>query len=155
MLKKLFKGVLPIFLAILFGGICGKLVFVNYEDGITGNFSGEKVYLIQIGAYSNYDNMVNNTFVSNYIYYQDDDGLFKSILGITSDAFNVDKIKGLYEGEVIVNEYYSNDIELNRKLGKYDELLGKLDDNEEIKEVVLKMLELYKDKDSTLVKIIS
>jgi len=83
MIKKLFKVVLPVFLSVLFGGICGMIVFSNYDREITDSLSGKKVYLVQAGAYSNYDNMVNNTMVNNYIYYQDEDGLFKSVIGIT------------------------------------------------------------------------
>jgi len=66
MIKKLFKIFLPIFLSILFGSICGKLVFSNYDVKIKQNFSGKKIYLIQIGAYSNYDNMVSNTLINKY-----------------------------------------------------------------------------------------
>ena len=155
MIKKLFKVVIPIFLSILFGSLCGKLVFSNYDVKIKQNFSGKKIYLIQIGAYSNYDNMVSNTLINKYIYYQDDDGLYKSVVGITFDKDNIDKIKKVYDKEVIVVEYYCKDKDLNNKLEKYDKLLNEINDNNEIKEVVSKMLELYKDKDRTLVKVIS
>ena len=155
MIKKLFKVMLPIFLSVLFGGVCGKLVFSNYDMGVRKDINGEKVYLIQVGAYKDYDNMVNNTMISNYIYYQDDDGMFKSVIGVTESEGNIDKIKSIYDGEVVVSEYYSNDNELNTKLGEYDKLLNRVSDNVEIKKIVLKMLELYKDNDATLVKIIS
>lgn len=155
MVKKLFKLVLPVFLSVLFGGICGKLVFSNYDVNINKNLSGKKVYLVQNGAYSNYDNMVSNTLVNNYIYYQDDDGMFKSIIGITVDKKNVDKIKKIYDGDVIISEYYSNDKELNDKLNKYDELLSEVEEVNDIKEIVFKMLELYKDNESVLIQVIS
>lgn len=155
MIKKLFKVVLPIFLSVIFGCICGKLVFSNYDVNISENISGTKIYLVQVGAYSDYDNMVSNTMISNYVYYQDDDGMFKSVIGVTESEGNIDKIKSIYDGEVVVSEYYSNDNELNTKLGEYDKLLNRVSDNVEIKKIVLKMLELYKDNDATLVKIIS
>lgn len=155
MVKKLFKLVLPVFLSVLFGGICGKLIFSNYDVNINKNLSGKKVYLVQNGAYSNYDNMVSNTLVNNYIYYQDDDGMFKSIIGITVDKKNVDKIKKIYDGDVIISEYYSNDKELNDKLNKYDELLSEVEEVNDIKEIVFKMLELYKDNESVLIQVIS
>lgn len=155
MLKKLFKVVLPIFLAVLFGGISAKLVFSNYDEPITKTINGKKVYLIQSGAYSNYDNMVKNTLVNNYIYYQDDDGLYKSVIGITENKENIEKIKSTYKGNVIITEYYSTDKKLNTKLDEYDLLLSKTTDTTAIKKIVLQMLELYKDNDSTLTKIIS
>lgn len=155
MLKKLFKKVLPIFLSVIFGTICGKLVFSNYEDKITNTLNKEKVYLLQIGAYSNYDNMVNNTLVNNYIYYQDEDGLYKSVIGITQKEENIEKIKSLYQNEIITTEYYSNDKKLIKKLKEYDKILNKTTDNNEIKQIVKQSLELYKDNNSTLTKIVS
>ena len=155
MLKKLFKVVLPIFLAVLFGGISAKIVFANYDKQITTTINGKKIYLIQSGAYSNYDNMIKNTLVNNYIYYQDDDGLYKSVIGITENQDNIEKIKTTYKGNVIITEYYSTDKNLNTKLQEYDLLLSKTTDTTSIKKIILQMLELYKDKDFTLTKIIS
>ena len=116
---------------------------------------GKKVYLIQSGAYSNYDNMVNNTLVNNYIYYQDEDGLYKSVIGITQKEENIEKIKSLYQNEIITTEYYSNDKKLIKKLKEYDKILNKTTDNNEIKQIVKQSLELYKDNNSTLTKIVS
>ena len=155
MLKKLFKVVLPIFLAVLFGCFSAKIVFSNYDNKIPTTINGKKVYLIQSGAYSNYDNMVKNTLVNNYIYYQDDDGLYKSVIGITENQDNIEKIKSTYKGNVIITEYYSTNQNLNTKLHEYDLLLSKTTDNNELKKIILQMLELYKDNDFTLTKIIS
>ena len=155
MIKKLFKLVLPIFLSVIFGGISAKLVFSNYDQKITNNINGKKVYLIQSGAYSNYDNMVNNTLISKYIYYQDDDGLYKSVIGITENKDNINKIKSTYTGDIIISEYYSNDTKLNNKIKEYDDLLHNTTDTNKIKEIIVKMLELYKDNDSTLIQIVS
>lgn len=155
MIKKLFKLVLPIFLSVIFGGISANLVFSNYDQKITDNINGKKVYLIQSGAYSNYDNMVNNTLINKYIYYQDDDGLYKSVIGITENEDNIDKIKSTYTGNVIISEYYSNDTKLNNKIKEYDDILSNTTDDNKIKEITNKMLELYKDNDSTLIQIVS
>lgn len=154
MIKKLFKVVVPIFLSVLCGSICGKLVFSGYEEKIIDDLSGKKIYLIQAGAYSNYDNMVNNTLLSNYVYYQDD-GLYKSIIGITLDKGNIDKIVNTYNGEVLVTEYYSKDNLLNKKINEYDNKIKDISDSSEIKKIVFEMLELYRDNDSTVSKIVS
>lgn len=159
MIKKLFKKVLrvvlPIFLSILCGSICGRLVFSSYNTKITDELSGKRVYLIQSGAYSNYDSMIENTLLSNYVYYHDDDGLFKSIIGITLNDDNIEKIKQVYGVEVIITEYYSTNKDLNKKIKEYDDLLVNANDNEEIKKIVLETLELYKDNEETLVKVVS
>lgn len=154
LLKKLFKVIIPIFLAVLCGSICGKLVFSSYDKKITSDLSSKKIYLVQAGAYSDYDNMVSNTLLSNYVYYQDD-GLYKSIIGITLNKNNIEKITNTYNGEVTITEYYSNDKVLNNKIKEYDQKLEKTTDTNQVKELVLETLGLYKDNDSTIIKVVS
>ena len=98
--------------------------------------------------------MVDNTLVNNYVYYEDEDGLYKSIIGITENYDNIEKIKNSYGKDVIVSEYYSKDANLNNKIKEYDEKLASIEDKNEIQKTVLEMLTLYKDNDnSTLIKI--
>jgi len=154
MKKTIRRGLLPIFLAVICGAICGKLVCDIYLETASSKMNNSKIYLIQAGAYSNYDNMIKNTSFGNYVYYEDDDGLYKAIIGVTEKYENIDKIKSVYDGNVIVNEYYSMDNQLNNRIREYDKKIDKLDDKSEIKKVVLQMLELYKDNDdNTLIKI--
>lgn len=153
MISKSKRGIIPIFLAIICGSICGKLVCSIYVDSASKSLNDTKIYLIQAGAYSTYDSMISNTSVNNYVYYEDD-GLYKTIIGITENKNNIDKIKSTYEGEVIVSEYYSLDNKLNEKIEKYDKEIEKLEDSNEIKNIVIKMLGVYKDNDNnTLVYI--
>lgn len=153
-MKKWLKKVMgPIVLSIICGCICGKLVYDIYDNNIEQDINGEKIYLIQAGAYSTYDNMVDNTLVNNYVYYEDD-GLYKAIVGITEKYDNIEKIKNTYGKDVIISEYYSKDVELNKKISEYDEKISSSDNKEDIQKTVLEMLTLYKDNDnSTLVKI--
>lgn len=146
MIKKLFKVVIPIFLSVLCGSICGKLVFFSYDKEISSKLDNKKIFLIQAGAYSNYDNMVSNTLLSNYVYYQDD-GIYKSIIGVTLDKDNINKITNIYNGETIVTEYYSTNQNLNKKISNFDKLLKETTDNNEVKKIVLETLELYKNND--------
>ena len=154
MKKKIIQGLLPIFLAVICGGICGKLVCDIYVETASTKLENSKIYLIQAGAYSTYDNMVSNTNIANYVYYEDDDGLYKTIIGITENYNNIDKIKNTYKGNVIISEYYSTDDKLNQKIEEYDKKISNLEDTTEIKKIVSEMLTLYKDnKNSTLIKI--
>ena len=155
MLKKFLKKILgPIFLSCLCGLICGNLVYQIYGSNIEKEVKGKKIYLVQAGAYSSYDTMVDNTLVNNYVYYEDEDGLYKSIIGITENYDNIEKIKNSYGKDVIVSEYYSKDANLNNKIKEYDEKLASIEDKNEIQKTVLEMLTLYKDNDnSTLIKI--
>lgn len=156
-MKKILRKVLgPIILSVICGCICGKLVYEVYNGNIKEEINGKKIYLIQAGAYSTYDNMVDNTLVNNYVYYEDNDGLYKAIIGITENYDNIEKIKNTYGKDVIISEYYSKDTILNNKIKEYDEKLKYSTNKEEIQSTVLEMLTLYKDNDnSTLVKISS
>ena len=148
------KVLIPIFLSVICGSICGKLVYNIYDNNITNEIEGKKIYLLQAGAYSTYDNMVKNTLVNNYIYYEDYDGLFKAIIGITENYDNIEKIKNTYGKEIIISEYYSKNKELNNKIKEYDKKINISNNKEEIQKAVLEMLTLYKDNDDkTLVKI--
>lgn len=155
MKEKIKKVITPILLSIICGSICGKLIYQIYDKKIDADIGGKKIYLIQAGAYSSYDNMVHNTSVSNYVYYEDNDGLFKSIIGLTEEYDNIDKIKNTYKGEVLISEYYSNDKNLNNKIEEYDSKIKNITDDEEIKKIVLEMLTLYKDNNSKLTKVVS
>ena len=154
-MKKILRKVfIPIFLSVICGSICGKLIYDIYDKDIKKEIEGDKIYLLQAGAYSSYDNMVENTLVNNYIYYEDHDGLYKAIIGITEDYNNINKIKNSYGKDIIVSEYYSKNKELNNKIKEIDRIINKSNNNEEIQKEVLEMLSLYKDSDDkTLVKI--
>lgn len=155
MKKKLKKVLLPCLLSIICGAICGKLVYGIYDKELESDIYGEKIYLVQAGAYSNYDNMVKNTSLNNYIYYKDDDGLFKSIIAVTEDYSNIEKIKAAYGKDVIISEYFLKDNELNHKIKDLDQKIKNTEIKEEIQKLVLEMLNLYKDKSATLIQVTS
>ena len=141
------KAMLPVFLSVICGAICGQLVYKIYLGNTELSFGGNIIYLIQSGAYSSYDNMRANTIGYDYVYYEEDE-MYKTIIGVTKNKNNIDKIKESYGSEVIVNEYYTEDKELNSKINEYDTLLLKEENNEKIKEIIIEMLNLYKKDDS-------
>lgn len=147
------KAMIPIFLSIICGCICGKVVYKIYLGNTEFAYDGNLIYLIQSGAYSSYDNMRANTIGYDYIYYEEDN-LFKTVIGITKNKENIDKIKKIYTGEVIVSSYYSEDSELNSKIIEYDNMLSSEEDDDKIKEIIIEMLNLYKgENDIKLIKV--
>ena len=140
-------------LAVFCGACCGRVVYSIYDKELVDDVGGNKLYLVQSGAYSSYDNMVSKTNVSNYVYFEDSDGLYKSIVGITGDSGNIEKIKNTYGGDVLVVEYYSNDRELNDRIREYDLQMKATGDGNEVKGLVDEMLALYKGKNRTLVQL--
>lgn len=153
MIKRLKQTLFSILLSIICGSLCGKIVYGIYDKKIDKDLENEKIYLVQSGAYSSYDSMIKNVLMNNYVYFEDDDGLYKSIIAITQDLSNIDKIKNTYKDNVIVVEYYSNDLELNEKIKEYDIKLKNTSDKNEIKNIILNVLKLYKDKNAKLIQI--
>ena len=145
------KVIIPIFISILCGALCGKIVYNIYDENNTF-LANNTMYLLQAGAYSSYDNMRVNTMGNNYVYYEDD-GLYKAIIGITSSYDNIEKIKNTYNGEIIVNEYYLNNIELSNKIYELDKKLSKEENKDNIREIINSMLELYKEGNINLTKV--
>ena len=147
-MKKVIKGVfIPLVISIIFGFICGKLVYSVYGDDIENKLSSSKLYLIQNGEYLTYDNMREENNGNNYVYYKDDDG-YKTVVGITKNEDNIDKIKSLYNDDLQVMEYYISTDLLNDKQREYDLMLSNTSDIYEVKKVVDNILNLYRENDT-------
>ncbi len=152
-ISKVKKVMIPIFLSVICGSICGNVVYNIYADKANYELSNSKVYLVQVGAYSSIDNMKVNTMASNYVYYEDD-GMYKAIIGITKDYDNVERIKSLYNGDTIVNEYYLSDKNISDELGKLDDELKEESDDDKARVIIDDMLNIYKENEGVkLVKV--
>ena len=142
------KGFLiPLVVSMVFGFVCGKLVYSVYGDDVENRLSSSKLYLIENGEYLTYDNMREENSGNNYVYYKDDEG-YKTVIGITKDEENIDKIKSLYSDSVKVEEYYISSDMLNEKQNEYDIQLSNTSDVYEVKEVVDNILNLYREEDT-------
>lgn len=140
------KIIIPLIISILFGYFCGNFVFKIYKEKASSILDNSKVYLLQTGAYTTLDSMKKNTTLTNYIYYQDD-GLYKTIMAITKDKENIDKIKNIYNTDIVVNEYYLDNENINNKIKEYDAELKKTTSTIEIQEILNKMLKIYQESD--------
>jgi len=153
MKETLKKAMIPIFLSIICGSFCGRVVYKIYLGDSKLAYDGNLIYLVQSGAYSTYDNMRTSTIGYDYVYYEEDN-LFKTVIGVTKNKENIEKIRNIYNGDILISEYYIEDSVLNSKIIEYDNLLLKEDDNSKIKEIVIEMLNLYKGgNDIKLIKI--
>lgn len=152
MKKKIIGVIIPVFVAMICGYICGKFVYNTYQDNISNDLKSSKLYLIESGIYNSYDEMRYENNGNNYVYYLDDEG-YKTVVGITRKYDNIDKIKSLYTDELSVDEYYVSYEYMNEDLLKYDEQLYQTNDIYEVKEVVDNILNLYRSDDS--IKLIS
>ena len=147
-MKKIIKGFLmPLVVSMICGFVCGKLIYSEYVDDVENRLSSSKIYLIENGTYLTYDNMREENNGNNYVYYRDDDG-YKTVVGITKNYDNVDKIQSLYSDKVKVEEYYISNDMVTDKQDEYDIQLSSTDDLYEVREVVDNILNLYREDDT-------
>lgn len=141
-LKKIF---IPIFLSVICGAVCGRLLFSIYEERGVNILSSNSVYILIDSSYDNYDSMKASS-LSNYVYYEDD-GKYNAVVGITRNKENIKKIEKIYNKNLEVREYLLSNNDILSKINEYDEIINGTDDGEEIKKNVIQGLELYKERD--------
>lgn len=147
-MKKIIKGIfIPLVVSMIFGFVCGKLVYSVYGENVENKLSSSKLYLIENGEYLTYDSMREENNGNNYVYYKDEEG-YKTVVGITRNEENIDKIKSLYSDNLEVEEYYISTQLLNDKQNEYDLQLSNTDDIYEVKEVVDNILNLYREDET-------
>lgn len=146
MKKKLRKVFMPIFLSVICGFLCGRLMFNIYEERNKNILKSNVIYLLEDISYNDYDTMKSNVNSANYIYYKEE-GNYNTVIAMTKNKNNIDKIKSIYNKELSVNEYYLNDININNKIDEYDNKIMNTNNNDEIKAIISEMIDIYKDKE--------
>ena len=147
-MNKFMNGfIVPLVVSMIFGFVCGKLVYSVYNEDIENRLSSSKIYLVENGEYLTYDLMREENNGNNYVYYKDEEG-YKTVVGITKNEDNIDKIKSLYSDSVWIEEYYISSDLVNDKQNEYDIMLSNTDDLYEVKEVVNNILSLYREEDT-------
>ena len=153
MKSKIKKIATPIFMSIVCGMICGRLMFSIYEDKGNTLLNSNIIYLLEDTSYDNYDAMKASTISSDYIYYEEN-GKYKAVVAMTKNKNNIQKIKNVYDRELTVTEYLLSDEEINSKLEEYDVRIENAEDKKELKEIIIDMINIYKgEEDIKMVKI--
>lgn len=147
-MKNKIKNILiPLIISIILGIISAKSIYKIYEEDIETRLTSSKIYLLENGSYKNYDDMRKENIKNSYVYYKDKD-LYKSVIGITKDKDNIEKIKTIFDDSIVIEEYYiSNDI-INNKQKEYDEILKKAQNTKEATKIINDIIELYKENNS-------
>lgn len=153
-MKKLLKKVfLPIFLSVVCGFLCGKLMFSIYEDKEKNILTSNVIYLLEDASYNDYNTMKSSFVSNNYIYYEEN-GKYNTVVAMTKNRDNIDKIGKAYNKNFKIVEYLLSDEEINNKLNEYDKKIDNTSDNKEIKLLVEELNGIYKErKDIKMVKI--
>lgn len=152
-MKKIVRSIfIPIIIAILFGLISGRFVYRTYKDNLYNNLTSSRLYLLENGIYDSVENMREENSANNYIYYKDNDK-YKTVIGITNNYNNIDKIKKLYNDNISIEEYYIGSNNLDSRQIEYEKILSSTNDLKEVKEAVDNILNLYRSDDN--IKLIS
>ena len=146
MKNKIKKIVVPIFLAVFCGFLCGRLMFSIYEEKGSSVLDSNIIYLLEDSTYNNYEEMKANTLSSNYIYYEDD-GKYNVVVVLTKEYDNIEKIEGVYNKKLKLRRYLLNNNEIISKLDEYDRKLKETTSSEEIRNIIIDMINIYKDKE--------
>lgn len=153
MKEKIKKIVTPIFLSVLCGFVCARVMFSIYEDKGASVLDSNVIYLLEDSSYDDYDSMKASTISSDYVYYEED-GKYKAVVAMTKNKDNIEKIKSVYDNELTVSEYLLNDDDINSKLEEYDVRIENTDSDDEIKSIIIEMINIYKgEEDVKMVKI--
>ncbi len=144
-MKKILKRVFtPIIISIVLGGICGRIIYKIYKEDIENKFSSQKIYLLQSGAYNSYESMKENNTNNNYLYYIEDN-MYKSVIGITKDYQNANKIKNIYPKDLVIKEYYLSTNKVSEKQDEYDKMLSHEQDENKEWDIINNIINLYKN----------
>ena len=91
--------------------------------------------------------MKENNNQNNYIYYIDNNQ-YKSIVGITKNENNIEKIKKLYNTDLKVKEFYIEEKEINEKQDEFDQKLSNSTKEEDTRKLLDDIINLYKEDDN-------
>ena len=138
---------IPVLIAIMCGYFLGKYVYRTYRDNLYSSLNSSRLYLIENGEYDDINLMREENSFNNYVYYKDDNK-YKSVVGITKNYNNIDKIKSLYSDKLYVLEYYLSNDKLDSKQDEYEKKLNSANDVDGIREAVDEILNLYRTDDS-------
>ncbi len=124
------------------------LLLFSFSYIIYNLYSKEKnetaLYVLQVGAYQNYDNVSKNTkLYDNYLVYEED-GLYKIFIGMSLDNDIYDKIKNTYADQIntLKRIYKISDSNIIDTLKTYDEVIKNTSDTSSMNLVIKEELKL-------------
>ena len=140
-------------LALIVGFFLCHFFLIQYEDyngikDIKVSNTGENVYFIQYGVFSNLESLENNTInLQNYIY-NEEDNLYHVYVGITKLKSNASKILDHFKKEgydVIIKEYSISNKNFLELLNNYDDVLNNSTDEIAISSIINQVLMKYEE----------
>ena len=142
------KYIILTVVSVVLSYLMAKIIFMEYKSDkvIALSKTGDKYYFLQLGVYSSYDSMLDNSNkLSNYIYTNNDDKYYVFTC-ISKNIENMNKMESYYKElgfDTYVKEFILDDNELSNTVSKVDLLLSET--TEGIGELCKKSIEKYKE----------
>ena len=121
------KYIVLTIISLLLGYLMAKVIFIEYKNDsvIALSKPGEKYYFLQMGVYSSYESMVDNSSkLSKYIYTMDN-GKYYVFTCISKKLENISKMEKYFNDsgyETYIKEFNLLDDELSETINYVDTL---------------------------------
>lgn len=129
--------------AIVFGSICGKLLFNSYQDSTFAFHNSEKLYFLQEGVYHSLESVTNNTKNISPKVIIKEDSKYYVYVGISGKKEIIKRLKSIYKEknyQLYEKELEVDNTEFLQNIKQYDMLAKTASTNQDlltIEEVVL------------------
>lgn len=130
--------------AVLISVLFGLYIYTNYKN--EEKIDPEKIYLLQIGAYKNSDNVTKVTKMVNYNYVEYNNGIYYIYVGITNNKDVLDKLLKLYENKgnnIYIKEKKTTNKEFIEYLKAHDKIINSITEDKLIEEIEKEILKKY------------
>ena len=123
------KYIILTVVSVVLSYLMAKVIFMEYKSDkvIALSKTGDKYYFLQLGVYSSYDSMLDNSVkLSNYIYTTDEDKYYVFTC-ISKNMDNMNKMESYYKElgfDTYVKEFILDDNELFNLKMICDEIFG-------------------------------
>lgn len=131
-------------LLLLIALFFGFIIFKKYK-ATDKNY--EEIFILQVGAYKDYENVTKVTKnYENYIVYEED-GLYKLFIGVSTNNETYNKLINIYASNIktFKKTLKITDKEFIRKLKEYDELIKVTNKKENLNIIIKEELKLLKN----------
>lgn len=150
MIKKL---VLPIFLALITGGVLGIFLMKQYDQKEQLRTVGEigeakEVYFLQIGVYSSKESMEENVSKIPYYIYQIENEKYYVYVGMSLKESNVEKLKEFFIANsynIYVKKFNIANEAFTTVLAQYDTMLEQATDTSSYSAICGQVLAKYEE----------
>lgn len=143
------KNIFPVVLCILIGFFMGNFMFNEYDKKTsTVSLTGETLYFLQAGVFSNEEEMKKEMSNFSYYIYTKENNMYYSYIGIVKNKKNLEKLKEYFKSEgydIYVRELFISNISFITVLNQYEMLLEQTTDTKIIKSICNQILSKYEE----------